>query len=85
MRQNALRRFPLIATGMALILISVAATLIGFVRGFNNLQRGEPATGVDSGVALSVHPAFIACGVAGLLLVVAGIVRAARGSGGRPA
>lgn len=72
------RRFPFAAVGVALIAVSVAPTVVGMVRGFNQLDRGESATSFDRGVALAFHPALIACGVVGLLFVIAGIVRALR-------
>ena len=81
MRQETARHFPFAAVGLVMIPVSVAPTVIGMVRSFNQLQRGEDATAVNSGVALAVHPAFIACGLLGLLLVVVGIVRAIRRAG----
>lgn len=72
------RRFPFAAVGVILIAASVAPTVVGMVRGFSQLNRGESATSIDRGVALAFHPAFVACGVVGLLLVIAGIVRALR-------
>ena len=83
MRQKTARHFPFAALGLVLIAVSVAPTIIGMVRGFGQAQRGEDATAVNTGVALAFHPAFIACGLIGLLLVVVGIVRALR-RGGRP-
>lgn len=72
------RRFPLAAVGVILVAVSVAPTVVGMVCGFHQLHRGESATSIDRGVALAFHPAFIACGVSGLLLIIAGFVRALR-------
>ena len=83
MRQKNARHFPLGSIGVILIIASALPTVVGMVRGFNQMQRGEDATAVNSGVALAFHPAFIACGALGVLLVVVAIVRALR-RGGRP-
>ena len=83
MRQKGARHFPFGSVGVVLIVASVLPTVIGMVRGFNQLQRGEDATAVNSGVALAFHPAFIVCGALGVLFVVFALVRAFR-SGGRP-
>jgi hypothetical protein len=72
------------ATGIVLILISGAPVVIGMARGFDQLKRGDPPTAVDSGVSMAFHPAFIACGAIGLLLVIIGIARAILGRCGRP-
>jgi biopolymer transport protein ExbB/TolQ len=78
MRQKR-RHFPFAPVGLVLIAVSVAPTVIGVVRGFNQMEQGGDATAtVNSGVALAFHPAFIACGLIGLLLVVVGIVLAVR-------
>lgn len=64
-----------------MIIISVLPTVIGMVRGFDQLQRGESATAVDSGVAMAFHPAVVVCGALGLLFVVVGLFRALRRAG----
>jgi hypothetical protein len=82
MRQKT-RHFPFAALGLVLIAVSAAPTVIGMVRSFNQMQRGEDAAAVattDSSVALAFHPAFMACGLMGLLFVVVGIVLAIRRS-----
>lgn len=76
MRQKSTRHFPLGSVGVVLIMASVLPTVIGMVRGFNQLQRGEDATAVDSGVAMAFHSAFIACGTLGVLFVLVALVRA---------
>jgi hypothetical protein len=81
MRQKTARHFPFAALGLVLMAVSVAPTVIGMVRGFAQMQRGEDATAVTSSVALASHPAFIACRVAGLVLVIVGIVLAIRRAG----
>ena len=81
MRQKTIRHFPFAALGLVLIAVSAAPTVIGMVLGFDQLQRGEEATAVSSGVALAFHPAFVACGNVGMLLVVIGIVLAIRRAG----
>ena len=78
------RDFPFAILGLVLIAASVALTVLGMVRGFGQVQGGESPAAVNSGVGLAFHPALIACGAAGLLLVVVGIVRALRRRG-RPA
>src|SRR5262245_52602667 len=85
MRQKT-RHLPFAAIGLVLIVVSVAPTVIGMVRGFNQMQRGEgaaAAAAAGSSVALSFHPALIACNLIGLLLVVVGIVLAIRRSARR--
>jgi hypothetical protein len=77
------RRFPFAAIGLVLIAVSVAPSVIGMVRGFKQLQAGENATALNSGVALAFHPAFIACGVLGVILVVIGFGRACFATGER--
>lgn len=81
MRQKPTRHFPFAAVGLVLIAVFVAPTVVGMVRGFGQLQRGEDATAVSSGVALAFHAAFMACGLLGSLLVIVGIVRAIRRAG----
>jgi hypothetical protein len=81
MRQKSAGHFPFGSVGVVLIIASLLPTVIGMVRGFNQLQRGEDATAVNSGVALALHPAFIACGGLGVLLVVVALIRALRGDG----
>jgi hypothetical protein len=81
MRQ-ATRRFPFAALGLVLIAISAAPLVIGMERGFNEMQRGE--NGIDTvnrGVELAWHPAFMACGIVGCVLVFVGIILAARRAG----
>ena len=72
------RHFPFAAIGLVLIAIWVAPTVIGMVRSLSQVQRGEDATAVNGGVATAFHPAFIACGIVGLTLVVLDIVLAIR-------
>jgi hypothetical protein len=82
MRQKT-RHFPFAAVGLALIVVSVAPTVIGMVRSFNQMQRGDDAAAAgtaDSSVALAFLPAFVGCGLIGLLFVVVGIVLAIRRS-----
>lgn len=64
-----------------MIIIAVLPTVIGMVRGFNQLQRRESATAVGLGVALAFHPAFLVCGALGFLFVVVGLFRALRRGG----
>ena len=81
MRQKPARRLPFAALGLVLIATSAAPTILGMVRAFEQVQRGEdPTTTVNSGVALAFHPSFTACGLIGLLLVIMGIARACRRS-----
>src|SRR5688500_5149079 len=64
------RHFPFAAVGLVLIVVSVAPTVIGMVRSFNQMQRGDAAAAAgtsESSVALAFHPAFVACGLIGLL------------------
>jgi len=87
MRQKT-RHFPFAALGLVLIAVSVAPTVIGILRSFNQMQRGEDAAAVEtteSSIALAFHPAFVTCGLVGLLLVVVGIVLAIRRSDRRVA
>jgi hypothetical protein len=80
MRQKT-RHFPFAAVGLVLIAVSTAPTVMGMVRSFNQMQRGEDGAAVTTagnGGALAFHPAFIGCGLIGLLLVVVGIVLAIR-------
>ncbi|HEY2584434.1 MAG TPA: hypothetical protein VGI81_01570 [Tepidisphaeraceae bacterium] len=81
MRQRKPRHFPFGSVGIVLMIASVLPTAIGMVRGFNQLQRGQDATAVGSGVAVAFHPAFIACGALGALLVGVALVRALRRGG----
>ena len=61
MGHNAARRFPFAALGLVLLAVSVAPTVIGMVRGFDQLGRDDDAAAISSGVALAFHPAFMAC------------------------
>jgi hypothetical protein len=82
MRQKLTRRFPFAALGLVLIAVSVSPIVIGMVRHFNQMQRGEgqDAMAVSSSAALAFHPAFMASGLIGMLLVAVGIVLAIRRS-----
>ncbi len=82
MRQKSARHFPFVLVGIVLIVAAVLPTVIGMVRGFYQAQRGENATAVDRGVAMAFHPALIAFGVVGLLLIVIGFIRGFRRGGG---
>ena len=82
MRQKIVRHFPFGSVGVVLIIASELPTVIGMVRGFNQLQRGEDSTAVNSGIALAFHPAFIATGTLGMLLVMVALVRALRRGAG---
>ena len=78
MRQNSVRHFPYGLVGVVLIIAQALPMGIGMVRGFNQLQRGEDATASHSGTALAFHPALIACGTVGMLLVLVAFVRVLR-------
>jgi len=79
MEHNAARRFPFAAVGLVLLAVSVAPTVIGMVRTFGQLgQGGEDPPAISGDGALAFHPAFMACGVIGALLVVVSIIRALR-------
>ncbi len=69
------RHLPLVSTGIVLLLFSVAPTVIGMVRGFNEVPEGQADMAIESGVRMSFHPAFIGCAVIGFLLVTIGVVR----------
>jgi hypothetical protein len=79
MRQKPARRFPFAALGFVLIAASAAPTIIGMVRAFEQVHRGEDVTAaVKNGVTLALHPAFATCGLIGLLLVIIEIARTLR-------
>lgn len=80
MEMMAARRFPFAAVGLVLIGVFVAPSVIGMVRTFAQLGRGEDVPATSSGELLSFHPAFMACGLIGVLLVIAGILRAIVGT-----
>jgi biopolymer transport protein ExbB/TolQ len=77
MRQKS-RQFPFTAVGLVLIAMSLAPTVVGMVRGFQQLQRGEDATAARSAVAVAFHPALIALGAVGFALVFVGVLLAFR-------
>ena len=80
MRQPMLKKIPLAAIGMVLIAVAVAPVVVGMVRAFGEVRRGgggvEPTAA--GAVAVGFHPAFIACGLLGVVLVAIAIARALR-------
>jgi hypothetical protein len=70
------RRFPFIAVGLVLMAVAGAPTVIGMMRGFDEISRGETAVSITDGVELAFHPAFMSCASLGILLFVVGLVRA---------
>ena len=78
MRQKTGRHFPFAAVGLVLMAVSVAPTVVALLRSFGQMRHGGDASVVNSGVALAFHPALIACGVVGMVLIAVGIVLALR-------
>ena len=73
MRLRSHRHSPFGLAGVVLIAIAVVPTAIGMLRGFRQLQRGEDAAAIGIGVGLAMHPAFVTCGILGIVLVVVAV------------
>ena len=74
-QHRSVRRVPLVSVGIVLVLLAVSPTMIGMLRGFDQLQRGAAPNDIGAGVVVAFHPVFIGCGFLGMLFLLAGLLR----------